>query len=107
MGRHDRRTTASADWRAVGLLTAWLAYTFVKDRADEMYRLALSDIRDIAEEYSNQPTQPHTHYQLINGELVDIVTGEILELPKTTEVTDEMQETADARHEDLTTKEDP
>jgi hypothetical protein len=39
--------------------------------------------------------------RLVDGQIVDAVTGEIAELPQTTEVTEEMEETARARH-DLT-----
>lgn len=86
----------------MGLLTAWLAYEFLKSDVRYAYERALMDIHEMqGDAYELEEVEPHTYYELIDGQFVDVVTGEIAELPKTTDVTEEMEETARARH-DLT-----
>ena len=87
----------------MGLITAWLAYEFLKSDARYAYDRALIHINEMpGDTYELEEIEPHTYYEIIDGQFVDVVTGEIAELSKTTEVTDEMEETARARH-DLTT----
>jgi hypothetical protein len=86
----------------MGLLTAWLAYELVKSNVKYAYERALIDINEMQSDvYEFEEIEPNTYYELIDGQFVDVATGEIAELPKTTEVTEEMEETARARH-DLT-----
>jgi hypothetical protein len=81
----------------MGLIAAWVGYRYLKYEVQKGYIQATADLQDLIQ--SN--AQPHPHFGILDGNLVDLVTGEIINLPKTTEVTEEMEETARARH-DLT-----
>ena len=84
----------------MGLITAWLAYTFLKGEVQTAYQQVTADVEELIEEhaYYNQPT---TYYKIVDGQIIDVATGEIVDLTQTTEVTEEMEEIAKARH-DLT-----
>ncbi len=85
----------------MGLITAWLAYTFLKGEVQSAYQQVTADVEELIQEHSYYH-QPTTYYKIVDGQIIDVETGEIVELPKTTEITDDMEETAKARH-DLTT----
>ena len=84
----------------MGLITAWLAYTFLKGEVQTAYQQVTADVEELVDDYAyyNQPT---TYYKIVDGQIIDVATGEIVDLTQTTEVTEEKEETARARH-DLT-----
>jgi len=81
----------------MGLITAWVGYALLKREVQKGYIQVTADVDELLGRHLDQGPQ----LQIVNGQIVDAVTGEIINLPKTTEVTDEMEETARARH-DLT-----
>ena len=85
----------------MGLITAWVGYALLKREVQKGYIQVTADVEELLESYIHQVPE----LQIVDGEIVDVATGEIINLPKTTEVTEEMEETARARH-DLTADED-
>jgi hypothetical protein len=81
----------------MGILTAWVGYALLKREVQKGYIQVTADVEELLERHLDQGPQ----LQIVDGEIIDVVTGEIINLPKTTEVTEEMEETATARH-DLT-----
>jgi hypothetical protein len=86
----------------MGLITAWVGYALLKREVQKGYTQVTADVEELFERYLDQDPEPNTLFQIVDGQIVDAVTGEIVGLPQTTEVTEEMEETARARH-DLTT----
>jgi len=90
----------------MGLIAAWVGYALLKREVQKGYIQVTADVEELLERYEHRDEpQPHTFYKVVDGQIVDAVTGEIVDLPRTTEVTDEMQETADSRS-DLTADDD-
>jgi hypothetical protein len=85
----------------MGLITAWVGYALLKREVQKGYIQVTADVEELLERYLDQEPEPNTLFQIVDGQIVDAVTGEIINLPQTTEVTEEMEETARARH-DLT-----
>ena len=85
----------------MGILTAWVGYALLKREVQKGYIQVTADVEELLERYEHQDSQPNTFFKIVDGQVIDAVTGEIVELPKTTEITEEMEETATARH-DLT-----
>jgi hypothetical protein len=62
----------------MGLITAWVGYALLKREVQKGYTQVTADVEELFERYLDQEPEPNTLFQIVDGQIVDAVTGEIV-----------------------------